>query len=112
MAARRVLVLMVAGVLTFGVAVPADGHGPSVAKDSPTVANPIVHGPITNGIRGGAYNRSRLPLVNGYLEEEFFFEGTARDADGLTAPYKSRILVRRPSDPAASTARSSSTGRT
>src|SRR5438128_30935 len=67
--------------------------------DSPTVPNPIVTGPIQHGIRGGAYNRSRFPLTDGYVEQEFFFQGVARAADGTTALYKSRILVRRPSDP-------------
>src|SRR3954453_19094930 len=67
--------------------------------DSASVPNPIVTGPIQHGIRGGAYNRSRFPLTHGYVEQEFFFQGVARAADGTTAPYKSRILVRRPSDP-------------
>src|SRR3954453_23243752 len=67
--------------------------------DSASVPNPIVTGPIQHGIRGGAYNRSRFPLTHGYVEEEYFFQGVARAADGTTAPYKSRILVRRPTDP-------------
>jgi hypothetical protein len=73
--------------------------GSLVDVDSPTVPNPIVTGPIQHGIRGGAYNRSRFPLTHGYIEQEFFFQGVARAADGTTAPYKSRILIRRPSDP-------------
>jgi hypothetical protein len=98
------LVALFLGVAAMVVGLPVradDGPGPSTTPvgDSPTVANPIVHGPITNGIRGGAYNRSRFPLVNGYVEEEFFYEGTASDGAGNTAPYKTRILVRRPSDP-------------
>src|SRR3954462_7360028 len=95
------------GLITAGNAL-ADGSndtgngsaaGSQRDVDSPTVPNPIVTGPIQGGIRGGAYNRSRFPLVNGYVEQEFFFAGVARAADGTTAPYKSRILVRRPSDP-------------
>src|SRR4051794_33847629 len=104
-------VAVLAGMLTAGTALakPKDKQPPPPAPrpagsqpdaDSATVPNPIVTGPIQNGIRGGAYNRSRFPLVNGYVEQEFFYEGTARAADGTTAPYKSRILVRRPSDPA------------
>jgi hypothetical protein len=73
--------------------------GSQADVDSPTVPNPIVTGPIQGGIRGGAYNRSRFPLTNGFVEEEYFFEGVARADDGTTAPYKSRILVRRPSNP-------------
>ncbi|MCA1711097.1 MAG: hypothetical protein LC789_05425 [Actinobacteria bacterium] len=67
--------------------------------DSASVPNPVVTGPVQHGIRGGAYNRSRFPLTHGYVEQEFFFQGVARAANGTTAPYKSRILVRRPSDP-------------
>ena len=99
---RRFIAFVLALTAVLGL-VPAahskeQGRG---AADSPTVTNPTVQGPITGGIRGGAYNRSRFPLEHGYVEEEFFFEGTAADADGTTAPYKSRILVRRPSDPKA-----------
>src|SRR5688572_2540896 len=94
------LAALLLGVAAMLVGLPVKAsEGSSPVGDSPTVDNPIVHGPITYGIRGGAYNRSRFPLVNGYVEEEFFYEGTAKDAAGNTAPYKSRILVRRPSDP-------------
>jgi len=102
---RTVLAALALGVTAILTGLPAlandNGNVPAAQPvgDSPTVANPIVHGPITYGVRGGAYNRSRFPLVNGYVEEEFFFEGVARAADGTTAPYKSAILVRRPSDP-------------
>ncbi len=100
-----------AALLTAGTAIAGPGAGNRIGQrssdkagshpdvDSPTVPNPIVTGPIQHGIRGGAYNRSRFPLTHGYVEEEFFFAGVARAADGTTAPYKSRILVRRPSDP-------------
>src|SRR3954463_8707229 len=98
------------GLITAGSALAAsnpdgnpNGNGPAAGSqrdvDSPTVPNPIVTGPIQGGIRGGAYNRSRFPLTDGYVEQEYFFQGVARAADGTTAPYKSRILVRRPSDP-------------
>src|SRR3954471_23141240 len=100
---------VVAGLLTAGTALaqPKGDHAKPASRpagsqpdvDSPTVPNPIVTGPIQNGIRGGAYNRSRFPLTHGYVEQEFFFQGVARQADGTTAPYKSRILVRRPTDP-------------
>ena len=89
------------GSLTAAQAGPAGATPPGarVDVDSPTVPNPVITGPIQNGIRGGAYNRSRFPLTDGYVEQEFFFQGVARAADGTTAPYKSRILVRRPTDP-------------
>src|SRR3954449_13567979 len=94
------------GLITAGSALAdsnPNGNGPAAGSqrdvDSPAVPNPIVTGPIQGGIRGGAYNRSRFPLTDGYVEQEYFFQGVAREADGTTAPYKSRILVRRPSDP-------------
>lgn len=69
-------------------------------KDNPAVPNPMVEGPITGGIRGGAYNRSRFPLTNGFVEQEFFFAGQGVGPGGQVLPYRTRILVRRPSDPA------------
>lgn len=74
---------------------------------------PTVHGPITSA--GGAFisppGNIDLPSV-GYVEEEFFVSGIARAhtaagplladgkwtaaAAGVTAPYTTRILVRRP----------------
>src|SRR3954462_2427432 len=95
------------GLITAGNALADgsndNGNGPAAGSqrdvDRPTVPNPIVTGPIQGGIRGGAYNRSRFPLTDAYVEQEYFFQGVARAADGSTAPYKSRILVRRPSDP-------------
>src|SRR3954453_21629315 len=98
-----------AGLLTAGSALADgsdNGSGPAAGSqrdvDSPTVPNPIVTGPIQDGIRGGAYNRSRFPLTQHYIEQEFFFQGVARAADGTTAQYKTRILVRRPADEYAS----------
>src|SRR3954453_21831218 len=94
------------GLITAGSALAdsnPNGNGPAAGSqrdvDSPAVTNPIVTGPIQGGSRGGAYNRSRFPLTDGYVEQEYFFQGVARAADGSTAPYKSRILVRRPRDP-------------
>ena len=63
---------------------------------------------------------------NGYTENEFFVSGTAMQysapglsADGRwtlqsagTAPYKSRVIVRRPADPARFSGTSSSSGST
>src|SRR3954465_4520859 len=107
-ALRRAALVGVTGTLLLvsmggAHAAPSAQHaavpGSRPDADSPTVPNPLVTGPILHGIRGGAYNRSRFPLTHGYVEEEYFFEGVARAADGTTAPYKSRILVRRPSSP-------------
>lgn len=76
------------------------------------VPSPTVTGPV----RGDPSSISAIDLAeHGYVEEEFFLEGTARayeptgslPADGRwsvqessTAPYRTRALVRRPKDPA------------
>lgn len=60
------------------------------------VPNPTVEGPVTAGLHGRPWFSSLIDLTPyGYTEEEFFFSG---DAEGL--PYKTRIVVRRPIDPA------------
>ena len=67
---------------------------------------PVVEGPTSGGIRGEKpFGTTMVPLEKGWVEEEFFFSGTAKAYD-TSAPlpdrqYKSRILVRRPSDPKA-----------
>ena len=78
-----------------------------------------VSGPITGGARGRPYGEALVDLTaNGYVEEEFFFDGEA-SAYGLAAgadttlpddgrwdvietdraEYATRLLVRRPTDP-------------
>lgn len=81
------------------------------------VARPSVRGPITGGRYGMAFNPmpARLAAEHGYVEEEYFVAGTATayrgdgtwDTDGRwkavpasTAPYTTRIVVRRPTDAA------------
>jgi hypothetical protein len=82
-------------------------------------AHPVVSGPITGGARGRPFGGPLLDLARyGYREEEYFLEGTAaryRPVPGTelgrdgrwqvepagTAPYKTRLLVYRPNDPAA-----------
>ena len=67
------------------------------------VNDPTVTGPTEGGIRTGKpYGTTMVPLADGWVEEEFFFEGTAKTyttATATEAPFKSRILVRRPTDP-------------
>lgn len=89
-----------------------------VSEDAPgvDVAHPSVTGPVTDGDRGGQpFNAMPDGLADryGYVEEEFFLDGqaTAYEADGEhgedgrwavteagTAPYRTRVLVRRPAD--------------
>jgi hypothetical protein len=74
---------------------------------SARVPAPTIEGPTSGGIRTGApYAASLVPLPDGWVEEEFFISGTARGAlyelhPGDRAEYATRILVRRPTDPAA-----------
>jgi hypothetical protein len=88
------------------------------AKVAPAgAAAPIVTGPITGGTYGKPYTTvpKALATKHGYREDEYFIAGTATsytptgtwDESGTwgvtpaeTAPYTSRILVRRPTDDA------------
>ncbi len=65
------------------------------------VPNPTVEGPIEGGVRGYPWNKSLFDLEKpDYSEKEYFFGGVATNlSSGLTAPYKSRMLVRLPRDP-------------
>jgi hypothetical protein len=90
----------------------SDNNSPA----APTTSGARVSGPITAGSHGFAATPAVVDLeAAGYVEEEFFLEGTARafeqvgdwSIDGVwpvseasTADYKTRILVRRPADPA------------
>jgi hypothetical protein len=75
-----------------------------------------VTGPVTGGAHGRPFTSAPVPLgLAGFTEQEFFISGTATGyaqqgtwgTDGRwaaraaeTAPYKTRILVRRPANPA------------
>lgn len=89
------------------------GNGDS--NSTPLVPKASINGPTTTGSRAFAATPSVVDLKTaGYVEEEFFIEGTARafkpegtwGIDGkwpvvetTSAPYKTRILVRRPVNP-------------
>ena len=82
------------------------------------VSDPTVTGPITGGATGVPFSSMPMGMAEqyGYTEQEFFIAGSARSfvpsgelgADGhwtvapsgTTAPYETRVLVRRPTDPA------------
>jgi Alpha/beta hydrolase domain len=104
-----------AGVVAVMCAAPGvNGTGPASAAgtEKQPVPDPTVSGPIP----GQPTSLSAVDLgPRGYVEEEFFVEGTARayeptarlTEDGrwnvqttTTAPYRTRVLVRRPKDPA------------
>jgi hypothetical protein len=81
-------------------------------------AQPVVTGPIGGGAKGWPFGGPLLDLARyGYREEEYFIEGAAtryRPVPGTdlghdrrwqaepagTAPYKTRLVVYRPNDPA------------
>jgi hypothetical protein len=66
------------------------------------VPNPTVEGPIAGGVKGYPWNASLYDLSGpgyDYTENEYFYGGMATDlANGESAPYKSRMLVRLPRD--------------
>ena len=104
MTTRRSLSFLGFALLVVAATRQTVGAEPS-ARPVPT---PKVEGPVTGGSRtGGPFWASPFYLDKfGYVEEEYFLSGTASDR-GLahqghehTAPYKVRILVRRPADPA------------
>ncbi|HLH00419.1 MAG TPA: alpha/beta hydrolase domain-containing protein [Bryobacteraceae bacterium] len=99
------------------IAQTAESNSLASASGSKTgVPNPQITGPIGGGDRNQAFGAipSRELERAGYQESEYFYGGTARafindgpwGVDGVwaakvadTAPYKVRMLVRRPIDP-------------
>lgn len=102
---------------------PAGATGSSTSSVPATmpaadVPDPTVTGPITGGTTGIPFSSMPAGMAEqyGYAEEEFFLAGSARSfvpdgelgADGrwtvtpsgTTAPFQTRMLVRRPTDPA------------
>ncbi len=77
---------------------------------------PTVTGPVTGGWRGHPFTACLGDICDlGYVEEEYFLEGTATRyrpigettpdgkwtvEPGESSPYKTRMLIRRPVDPA------------
>lgn len=81
------------------VAVVATAVVVALVPSAPAVAdvpNPVVEGPVIAGTHGRPWFSSLADLrPYGYVEQEFFLSGTSADL-----PYKTRIVVRRPVDPA------------
>ena len=82
---------------------PARCDPAAAVTPSELVPQPTVIGPIGDeGIRTRRpYGETLAPLPEGWVEQEFFFEGTARSygATPGEAEYRQKILVRRPTDP-------------
>jgi hypothetical protein len=72
------------------------------ANTGANVADATVTGPVTGGLRGHALWDSWYDLGElGYVEEEYFVSGTAKTyPETSPAGYTTRIIVRRPADPA------------
>ncbi|MGH2836955.1 MAG: alpha/beta hydrolase domain-containing protein [Thermoleophilaceae bacterium] len=87
------MVRRLVAAVAVAVALPATANA--------QVPNPTVEGPIEGGVRGYPWNKSLFDLEKpDYSEKEYFFGGVATNlSSGLTAPYKSRMLVRLPRDP-------------
>jgi hypothetical protein len=111
---RWIFRLLTAGTLSLLAACgsssrPGGSGSPPLAESSPVPA-PAVVGPIEGGLRGrpwGGTVASLAPLAPyGFVQEEYFFSGTALGRDeagaltGQSAPYTSRMLVQRPGNPA------------
>jgi hypothetical protein len=110
------LTVVMVGVTIGGPAASAATGGAEVTAASVAVPRPTVSVPAEqgNGIQTLLADLSQFPQY-GFVQQEFFFAGTARaynavgpiGADGqwsvaktATAPYKTRLIVRRPEDPA------------
>lgn len=114
MLVSTVVASIVAGGGTPAVAATPASAGPALTHE--TVPTPTVTGPVTGGRVGLPFTSSPVPLgPAGYTEQEYFFDGTATGyqqsgtwgSDGRwsvqpaeQAAYRSRMLVRRPADPA------------
>ncbi len=92
--ARLALLLILAAGLLGAPTVHATASAAPVPP--PTVTLPPVA-----GVRGHALWDSWYDLTPfGYQEQEYFVSGSASDGAGNTAPYTTRIIVTRPSNPA------------
>lgn len=108
---RGIAAVAAAAALCAASALVAVAPAAGTAQKQP-VPDPKVSGPVP----GQPASLSAVDLgAHGYIEQEFFVEGTARayapagqlTEDGrwtvqttTTAPYRTRVLVRRPKDPA------------
>jgi hypothetical protein len=118
---KLVLGMALVAVVIAGCSSDDSGDVASTTTTTPGVESSVgeasVTGPVTGGRHGFPQTATPIDLdAAGYVEEEFFLEGEATSyrytrapgPDGAwavepadTAPYTTRILVRRPTDPAA-----------
>ncbi len=114
-AVAGLLVALVSVTLSQQIAGASSAPPPTTAHDSAYQAAARLTGPVTTGHIVEPLSAQPLDLAaNGYVEQEYFASGTATafkaaasPSDGqwsiaptTSAPYKTRIVVRRPANPA------------
>ena len=71
-----------------------DSGGSTALDGGASAAAPVVTGPITGGSTGKPFTAAPLDLASyGYVEQEYFFAGTATAYDWVTPPTARRRLV-------------------
>jgi hypothetical protein len=97
-----------AGLVLTLVSVVSVGLPAASAKPASSVPTPSVSGPVSGGIKNGPQLESFADVAaQGYVEEEFFFSGTAKTSPttgilpsvgvpGAGGAYTTRMIVRRP----------------
>lgn len=97
MTARRSCCVVAALVVALLTGPSLSNHASALVPDLVRSADsPQLNAP-PSGVRGHPYLASLVDLsAHGYVEEELLVSGTARAADGTTAPYTTRVVVRRP----------------
>lgn len=120
MPTAKPIVVLLCGLTLATAACSSDDGGEASEASTDEDAGPVtelrpvrVSGPVTGGAEQANAAIQDLD-AEGYVEEEFFIDGTAtsytvegaRTSDGMwtaaaddTAPYRTRIIVRRPKDP-------------
>jgi hypothetical protein len=112
---RRVALMVLAAAAAVGLTAPGAAADPPITAHRARVPDPTVTVPDAagRGIFDLQADLTEFPQY-GYTQQEFFLTGTARSYDpvgvlgsdgrwsvstGATAPYRTRIVVRRPIDP-------------
>ena len=106
---RRIGTAAGASIVALMATAPLAGVTAPARAGTPPVPAADLSGPVTGGIHGRPFGSSVINLASwGYRENEYFASGTAQNMGsasnpapaGGTAPYVTRLLVRRPSSAA------------
>lgn len=101
--ARGSATLVVVVTISAMAALSPPAHGSPITDSSSSRPSPVTQGPITGGVHGTPFFTAPFDVGQyGYTEQEYFYSGTARayGASLPPAPYTTRMLVYRPTDPA------------